>query len=132
MSLPRPLLRTVAATTLALFSLQVFAQDVTIIVNRIAADRYEVVKAKDVKPGEVFLQTKYCFAYARNEEALFLSREEQNGEAAMIYFASGDQCEVVKVDKTTDANFSLIEFLIQLGIVLASKGTVTPTAKPKR
>lgn len=132
MSLPRPFRRAIAATTLALFSLQVFAQDVTIVVNRIAADRYEIVKARNVKPGEVILQTKFCHAYARNEEALFLTREEQNGEAAVIYFASGDQCEVIKVDKTTDADFSLIQFLIELGLMIGTKGAITPTAKPKR
>jgi hypothetical protein len=125
--------RGVAALTLALFSAQLLAQEVTIVVNRIANDRYEVVKAKDLKPGELILSTKYCHAYARNEEALFLTREDQNGDAAVIYFASGDQCEVVKVDKTSDANFSLIDFLIQLGLALTGKNSNnTPTAKPKR
>ncbi len=124
--------RVVAALTLAMFTTQVVAQDVTITVNRLAADRYEVVKGKNVKPGELILQTKYCYVFARNEEAIFLTREDQNGEAAVIYFASGDQCEVVKVDKTTDADFSLIDFLIQLGLLLTGKGSnKTPTAVDK-
>jgi hypothetical protein len=127
----RSFLRIVAGALLAAFSLQVFAQDVTITVDRLGKDQYAVVKGKNLKPGEIILQTKYCHAYAKNEEALFLTREEQNGDAAMIYFASGDQCEVVKVDNTTDSSFSLIDLLIQLGMLAATKGK-TPIAKPKR
>jgi hypothetical protein len=124
-------LRFVACAVLALFSFQVFAQDVTIVVDRLGKDKYAVVKGKNLRPGEIILETKYCHAYARNEEALFLSREDQNGEAAAIYFSSGDQCEVVKVDNTTDSSFSLIDLLIQLGMLAATKGK-TPIAKPKR
>jgi hypothetical protein len=124
-------LRCVAGSVLAAFSLQLWAQDVTIVVDRLGKDKYAVVKGKNLKPGELILETKYCHAYARNEEALFLTREEQNGDAAMIYFATGDQCEVVKVENTTDSSFSLIDLLIQLGMIAATKGK-TPIAKPKR
>jgi hypothetical protein len=105
--------------------------DTTITVNRIGKDAYMIVKAPNTKSGEVVLQTKYCHAYAYNEEAIFVTAEEQHGEAAIL-FASGDQCEVVAVKKDSDRSFALLDFLVQLGLTYLTKGAVSATPKPKR
>ncbi len=104
--------------------------DTTITVNRIAPNAYMVIKAPNTKSGEVVLQTKYCHVYAYNEEAIFVTTEEQHGESAIL-FASGDQCEVVSVKKDTDRSYGLLDFLVQLGLSYLTRGTVTATPKPK-
>jgi len=102
----------------------------TITVNRIAADAYSVVKAPNVPAGKVVLQTKYCHAYAYNEEAIFVTADEQHGEAAIL-FASGDQCEVIAVKKDDDRSYGLLDFLVQLGLSYLTKGAVKPTPRAK-
>lgn len=104
--------------------------DLTITVNRVAPDAYMVVKAPNTKANSVVLQTRYCHAYARNEEAVFVTEEEQHGEAAIL-FASGDQCEVIAVKKDDDRGFGLLDFLVQLGLTYLTKGAIKPTPKPK-
>ncbi|MGL5002710.1 MAG: hypothetical protein ACRDAM_07185 [Casimicrobium sp.] len=104
--------------------------DTTITVNRIGPDAYMVIKAPNTKSGEVVLQTKYCHAYAYNEEAIFVTAEEQHGEAAIL-FASGDQCEVIAVKKDSDRSFALLDFLVQLGLAYLTKGVITPKPKGK-
>lgn len=105
--------------------------DTTITVNRIAPDAYMVVKAPNTKPNTVVLQTKYCHAYPRNEEAIFVTAEEQHGEAAIL-FASGEQCEVIAVKKDGERSYGLLDFLVELGLAYLTRGTVqraTPTPK---
>jgi hypothetical protein len=124
--------RAVALATLSMFSLQAFALQANIVVNRAGTDRYVVVKGDNMKPNEVEIQTKYCHAYPYNEEAIIVAGEDINNETAMILFASGDQCEVVAVKNKSKSDFSLLDFLIQLGIAYLTKGKVQPvTAKPK-
>jgi hypothetical protein len=121
--------RAVAVATLSTFTAQVFALQANIVVNRIDADRYLVVKGENMKPNQVEIRTKYCHAYPHNEEALVVTAEETYDKAAVL-FASGDECEVVSVIDKSRSDFSLIDFLLQLGIAYATKGAVKPTAKP--
>jgi len=120
--------RSVAALLIAaltLPSLPLAAQQATIRVTRIAQDRYAVSKS------EVVITTKYCHEYSRDEEAIVTTREE--GADNAILFASGAQCEMVSATKPDDSNFSLLDFLIQLGLMIVSKGTLgTPKPMPKR
>ena len=102
--------------------------DTTITVNRIAPDAYMVVKAPNTKPNTVVLQTKHCHTYARNEEAIFVTEEEQHAEAAIL-FASGDQCEVIGVKKDGERSYGLLDFLVELGLTYLTRGTVQ-RAKP--
>jgi hypothetical protein len=102
----------------------------TITLNRISQDAYMVVKAPNVPSGKIVLQTKYCYAYAYNEDAIFVTSEDQHGEAAVL-FASGDQCEVIAVKKDDDRSYGLLDFLVQLGLSYLTKGIVTPKPKPK-
>lgn len=123
--------RFIAFLMIASLSMPSFAfTDLTITVNRIAPDAYMVVKAPNTKANSVVLQTKYCHAYARNEEAIFVTAEEQHGEAAIL-FASGDQCEVIAVKKDDDRSFGLLDFLVQLGLTYLTKGAITPTPRAK-
>ncbi len=124
--------RIVAFTMLSVFSLQAFALQANVVVNRVGADRYIVVKGDNMKPNEVEIQTKHCHAYPYNEDALIAAGEDINNETAAILFASGDQCEVVSVTNKSKSNFSLLDFLIQLGIAYVTRGTVKPIiAQPK-
>ncbi len=125
--------RTVAFVTLGMFSLQALALQANIVVNRIEKDRYLVVKGDNMKPNEVEIQTKYCHVYAYNEEAIVVAGEDINNETAAVAFASGDQCEVVAVTNKSKSDFSLLDFLIQLGIAYLTKGKIQPAQpKPKR
>jgi hypothetical protein len=124
--------RAVAFITLSVFSLQALALQANIVVNRVGTDRYVVVKGDNMKPNEVEIQTKYCHAYPRNEDAIVVAGEDINNETAAILFSSGDQCEVVSVSSKSQSNFSLLDFLIQLGIAYITRGTVKPIlAQPK-
>jgi hypothetical protein len=124
--------RAVAFVTLSMFSLQALALQANITVNRAGTDRYLVVKGDNMKPNEVEIQTRYCHAYPRNEEAVVVAGEDVNNETAAILFASGDQCEVVSVTNKAQANFALLDFLIQLGIAYVTRGVVKPViAQPK-
>jgi hypothetical protein len=104
--------------------------DTTITVNRIAPDAYMVVKAPNTKPNAVVLQTKHCHAYSRNEEAIFVTAEEQHGEAAIL-FASGEQCEVIGVKKEGERSYGLLDFLVELGLAYLTRSVVRPTPTPK-
>jgi hypothetical protein len=130
MSSRNRLRRAIAFVTLSMFSLQAFALQANIVVNRLDKDRYVVVKGDNMKPNEVEIQTKYCHAYPYNEEAIVVAGEDINNETAMILFASGEQCEVVAVKNKSKSDFSLLDFLIQLGIAYLTKGKVQPI-KPK-
>jgi len=117
---------TVLIATLAVPSLPLAAQEATIRVTRVALDRYAVSKS------EVVITTKYCHEYSRDEEALLTTRAE--GAENALLFASGAQCEVISATKPEDSSFSLLDFLIQLGLMIATKGALgspTPKAKPK-
>ncbi len=124
-------LRVCAAVVLATFSLQCFAEEATIVINRVGQDQYAVVRAPGTTPiskDDIVIKTKYCYEYSRNEDAILTSKED-GGENA-LFFASGAQCEVVAVSKASDSSFNLFDFLIQLGLLALTKGRVTP--KPKR
>jgi hypothetical protein len=111
----------VLIATLAVPSLPLAAQEATIRVTRVALDRYAVV-----------ITTKYCHEYSRDEEALLTTRAE--GAENALLFASGAQCEVISATKPEDSSFSILDFLIQLGLMIATKGVLgspTPKAKPK-
>lgn len=96
-------------------------QQAPIRVTRKAADQYAVVNS------EVVVLTKYCHEYVTNEEVLLTTRDE--GAENLMYFASGAVCEVVGVDKPSDRRFGLIDFLMQLGLLLLGK-RYTPSAPP--
>jgi hypothetical protein len=62
-----------------------------------------------------------------------LTTRAEGAENALL-FASGAQCEVISATKPEDGSFSLLDFLIQLGLMIATKGALgspTPKAKPK-
>jgi hypothetical protein len=125
-------LRVASAVVLTTFSMQCIAEEVIIVVNRIGADQYAVVRAPGTTPigkDDIVIQTKYCHEYSYNEDAVLTSKED-GGENALL-FASGAQCEVVSVSKKSDNSFNLIDFLIQIGIMLATKGLVKPVPKRK-
>ena len=94
-------------------------------------DNYLTKKVQRSK-SEVVITTKYCHEYSRDEEALLTTRAE--GAENALLFASGAQCEVISATKPEDSSFSLLDFLIQLGLMIATKGALgspTPKAKPK-
>ncbi len=88
-------------------------------VTRLERDRYQVVKT------DIIVHTKHCHAYTRGEEAIITTREQ--GEENLIYFANGDVCEIVQVERPSDRRFALLDFLIQLGLLAANaKGIPVP------
>lgn len=101
-------------------------QEATIRVTRKATDQYAVEGSK------VTITTKYCHEYVRDEESLLTTRAE--GAENALLFATGAQCEVVSAVKADDSKFSLLDFLIQLGLMIATKGILgSPTIPmPKR
>ena len=124
-------LRVCAAVVLSTFSLQCVADEAYIVITRVAADQYAVVRAPGTTPigkDDIVIKTKYCYEYSRNEEAVLTSKED-GGENALM-FASGAQCEVVAVSKSSDSSFNLFDFLIQLGLLaLTGKTRAKPTPK---
>jgi hypothetical protein len=117
---------TVLIVALAVPALPLAAQEATIRVTRKALDQYAVSKS------DVVITTKYCHEYSRDEEAILTTRAE--GAENALLFASGAQCEVVSASKPEDSSFSLLDFLIQLGLMIATKGVLgspIPKAKPK-
>ncbi len=96
----------------------------TVPVTRIERDRYKVEKT------DILVHTRYCHAYARKEDALITTREQ--GLENMIYFAGGDVCEIVHVERPSDRRFALIDFLVQLGLMAATKGAAGVVPMPKR
>ena len=90
------------------------SQEATIRVTRKATDQYAVEGSK------ITITTKYCHEYVRNEEAVLTTRAE--GAENALLFATGAQCEVISAVKVDDSKFSLLDFLIQLGLLIATKG----------
>ncbi len=101
---------------------QTISQEATIRVTRKATDQYTVDGSK------ITITTKYCHEYVRNEEAILTTRAE-GGENALL-FATGAQCEVISASKADDSKFSLLDFLIQLGLMIATKGLLGSPAIP--
>jgi hypothetical protein len=124
-------LRTAAVIVLTTFSLQCVAEEAILVVNRVAADEYAVVRAPGTTPigkDDIVIKTKYCHEYSYNEDVVLTSKED-GGENALL-FASGAQCEVVAVSKKSDNSFNLLDFLIQLGLLaLTGKGRAKPVPK---
>lgn len=119
------IIATILIASLAVPSLPVAAQQATIRVTRVALDKYAVSKS------DVVITTKYCHEYSRDEEALLTTRAE--GAENALLFASGAQCEVISATKPEDSSFSLLDFLIQLGLMIATKGVLgSPKPTPKR
>ena len=120
------LIVTLAAPSLPLpAQTQAQAQEATIRVTRKATDQYAVEGSK------ITITTKYCHEYVRNEEALLTTRAE--GAENALLFATGAQCEVINAVKADDSKFSLLDFLIQLGLMIATKGILgSPIPMPKR
>ena len=117
--------RFVAGVLLVTFTSASLAQEATIRVTRKATDQYAVSKS------EVVITTKYCHEYSRDEEAILTTRQE--GADNALLFASGAQCEVVAATKPDDSKFDLLDFLIQLGLMVLTKGaTGIPIPKVKR
>ena len=117
--------RGVAALLLVTFTSASLAQEATIRVTRKATDQYAVSKS------EVVITTKYCHEYSRDEEAIMTTRSE--GAENALLFASGAQCEVIAASKPDDSKFDLLDFLIQLGLMVLTKGaTGLPKPKPKQ
>jgi hypothetical protein len=117
--------RWVAALLLVTFTSASLAQEATIRVTRKATDQYAVSKS------EVVITTKYCHEYSRDEEAILTTR--QDGAENALLFASGAQCEVIAATKPSDSQFNLLDFLIQLGLMVLTKGaTGLPKPMPKR
>ncbi len=114
--------RWVASLVLVTFTSASFGQEATIRVTRKATDQYAVSKS------EVVITTKYCHEYSRDEEAILTTRAE--GAENALLFASGAQCEVVAASKPDDSKFDLLDFLIQLGLMVLTKGA-TGLPKPK-
>lgn len=112
--------RCVAALLLVTFTSASLAQQATIRVTRKATDQYAVSKS------EVVITTKYCHEYSRDEEAILTTREE--GAENALLFASGAQCEVTAATKPNDSQFDILDFLIQLGLMVLTKGA---TGLPK-
>lgn len=119
------IIATILIASLAVPSLPVAAQQAAIRVTRVALDKYAVSKS------DVVITTKYCHEYSRDEEALLTTRAE--GAENALLFASGAQCEVISATKPEDSSFSLLDFLIQLGLMIATKGVLgSPKPMPKR
>ena len=120
------LIVTLAAPSLPLLAqTQAQAQEATIRVTRKATDQYAVEGSK------ITITTKYCHEYVRNEEAVLTTRAE--GAENALLFATGAQCEVINAVKADDSKFSLLDFLIQLGLMIATKGILgSPIPMPKR
>ena len=112
--------RCVAALLLVTFTSASLAQQATIRVTRKATDQYAVSKS------EVVITTKYCHEYSRDEEAILTTRAE--GADNALLFASGAQCEVIAATKPNDSQFDILDFLIQLGLMVLTKGA---TGLPK-
>ena len=112
--------RCVATLLLVTFTSASLAQQATIRVTRKATDQYAVSKS------DVVITTKYCHEYSRDEEAILTTREE--GADNALLFASGAQCEVIAATKLDDSKFDLLDFLIQLGLMVLTKGA---TGLPK-
>ena len=109
------LLRQVVASLVRVtFTSASLAQQATIRVTRKATDQYAVSKT------EVVITTKYCHEYSRDEEAILTTRAE--GAENALLFASGAQCEVVNATKPDDSQFNILDFLIQLGLMVLTKG----------
>ena len=116
-----------ATPPLSLFAQsQTISQEATIRVTRKATDQYAVEGSK------ITITTKYCHEYVRNDEAVLTTRAE--GAENALLFATGAQCEVVNATKADDSKFALLDFLIQLGLMIATKGLLgSPTIPvPKR
>ena len=90
------------------------SQEATLRVTRKATDQYAVEGSK------VTITTKYCHEYVRDEEAVLTTRAE--GAENALLFATGAQCEVISAVKADDSKFSLLDFLFQLGLMIATKG----------
>ncbi len=117
------LIVSLAAPPLALFAQsQTISQEATIRVTRKAADQYAVEGTK------ITITTKYCHEYVRNDDAVMTTRAEGSDNA--LLFATGAQCEVIGVVKADDNKFSLLDFLIQLGLMIATKGLLGSPAIP--
>ncbi len=117
--------RCIAGVLLVTFTSASLAQQATIRVTRKATDQYAVSKS------DVVITTKYCHEYSRDEEAILTTREE--GAENALLFASGAQCEVIAASKPDDSKFDLLDFLIQLGLMVLTKGaTGIPVPKAKR
>ena len=110
------LIVTLGAPSLALLAQTptTISQEATIRVTRKATDQYAVEGSK------VTITTKYCHEYVRDEEALLTTRAE--GAENALLFATGAQCEVISAVKADDRSFSLLDLLIQLGLMIATKG----------
>ena len=109
------LIVTMASPPLLLFAqAPTISQEATILVTRKATDQYAVEGSK------ITITTKYCHEYVRNEEAVMTTRAE--GAENALLFATGAQCEVISAVKADDSKFSLLDFLIQLGLLIATKG----------
>ncbi len=115
--------QSVASLLILTFTSACLSQEATIRVTRKATDQYAVSKS------EVVITTKYCHEYARDEEAVLMTR--QDGADNALLFASGAQCEVIAATKPDDNKFSLLDFLIQLGLAIATKGA-SGIPMPKR
>jgi hypothetical protein len=114
-----------AGLLLVTFTSASLGQQATIRVTRKATDQYAVSKS------EVVITTKYCHEYSRDEEAILTTR--QDGAENALLFASGAQCEVIAATKPDDSQFNLLDFLIQLGLMVLTKGaTGLPKPMPKR
>jgi len=117
--------KSVAALLMLTFTSAALSQQATIRVTRKAEDQYAVSKT------DIVITTKYCHEYSRDEEAILTSREE--GAENALLFASGAQCEVIAATKPDDSKFSLLDFLIQLGLMVLTKGASgLPKPMPKR
>lgn len=101
------------------------ANTATLRVTRKAADQYAV---GNVGNGTITIKTRYCHEYVRDEEAV-LQTSEDGGENALL-FATGAACEVVAVSKEADRSYGLLDFLIDLGLILLNRATGGATAKP--
>ena len=112
--------QSVASLLLVTFTSASLAQQATIRVTRKGTDQYAVSKS------EVVITTKYCHEYSRDEEAILTTREE--GADNALLFASGAQCEVIAATKPDDSKFDILDFLIQLGLMVLTKGA---TGLPK-
>jgi hypothetical protein len=116
--------RLVALTLLVTFTSASLAQEATIRVTRKDRDQYAVSKT------EVVITTKYCHEYARDDEAVLTTR--QDGADNALLFSSGAQCEVISASKPNDSKFNLLDFLIQLGLMVLTKGASGPPKLPTK
>jgi hypothetical protein len=116
--------RVIALTLLVSFTSASLAQEATIRVTRKDRDQYAVSKT------EVVITTKYCHEYARDDEAVLTTR--QDGADNALLFSSGAQCEVISASKPNDSKFNLLDFLIQLGLMVLTKGASGPPKLPTK